>query len=166
MRSVGYEYNFKVSGACYPKMHPDSNNRVEDILNLKRKVESGCQQLITQLFFDNDTFYRFQESCALSGINVPILARIMPIINRKQAIRLIQTCQTKAPRKFMAILEKYEYQPESLKEAGLAYALDQIVDLVTQDAEGIHLYTMNQAETARYIYQATTVIFQNLSHAS
>ena len=74
--------------------------------------------------------------------------------------------QIKVPRKFMAILEKYEYQPESLKEAGLAYALDQIVDLVTQDADGIHLYTMNQAETARYIYQATTAIFQNLSHAS
>ena len=162
----GKDSSFKISGACYPEMHPDSNNRVEDILNLKRKVESGCQQLITQLFFDNDTFYRFQESCALSGINVPILAGIMPIINRKQAIRLIQTCQTKVPRKFMAILEKYEYQPESLKEAGLAYALDQIVDLVTQDAEGIHLYTMNQAETAHYIYQATTAIFQNLSHAS
>ncbi|WP_300120900.1 methylenetetrahydrofolate reductase [NAD(P)H] [uncultured Enterococcus sp.] len=162
----GKDSRFKISGACYPETHPDSKNRVEDILNLKRKVESGCQQLITQLFFDNDTFYRFQESCALSGIEVPVLAGIMPIINRKQAIRLIQTCQTKVPRKFMAILEKYEYQPESLKEAGLAYALDQIVDLVTQDADGIHLYTMNQAEMAHYIYQATTAIFQNLSHAS
>lgn len=153
------QQHFTISGACYPEMHPDSNNRIEDVLHLKQKVRAGCDYLVSQLFFDNECFYQFQENCALAGIEVPILAGIMPIINRNQAIRLIQTCQTKVPRKFKAILEKYEHQPQALREAGLAYAIDQIVDLVTQNVDGIHLYTMNQATTAREISRATKSLF-------
>lgn len=155
--------NFAVTGACYPEIHPEAASRVADIKHLKEKTDAGCQQLITQLFFDNEIFYRFQENCALAGINVPILAGIMPIVNRNQALRLIKTSSAKLPKKFLAILEKYEHDPAALRAAGLAYAVDQIVDLVTQDTAGIHLYTMNQADTARHIYQATASLFQPLS---
>lgn len=151
--------HFSISGACYPEVHPDSIDRVSDIKNLKYKTDQGLEHLITQLFFDNDCFYQFQESCQLADINVPIIAGIMPIINRKQALRLIQTSEAKLPRKFLAILDKYEHNPVALRDAGLAYAVDQIVDLVTQDVAGIHLYTMNNAATARHIYQATASLF-------
>lgn len=147
--------HFHISGACYPETHPESQNRIEDVKNLRRKVAGGCHQLITQLFFDNELFYQFQESCDLADIKVPILAGIMPIVNRKQALRLIKTTNTKLPRKFLAILEKYEHDPIALKEAGLAYAIDQIIDLATQDVAGIHLYTMNNAEVAKHIYYNT-----------
>ncbi|WP_376712827.1 methylenetetrahydrofolate reductase [NAD(P)H] [Enterococcus avium] len=147
--------HFHISGACYPETHPESQNRIEDVKNLRRKVAGGCDQLITQLFFDNELFYQFQESCDLADIKVPILAGIMPIVNRKQALRLIKTTNTKLPRKFLAILEKYEHDPIALKEAGLAYAIDQIIDLATQDVVGIHLYTMNNAEVAKHIYYNT-----------
>lgn len=147
--------HFHISGACYPETHPESQNRIEDVKNLRRKVAGGCDQLITQLFFDNELFYQFQESCDLADIKVPILAGIMPIVNRKQALRLIKTTNTKLPRKFLAILEKYEHDPIALKEAGLAYAIDQIIDSATQDVAGIHLYTMNNAEVAKHIYYNT-----------
>lgn len=147
--------HFHISGACYPETHPESQNRIEDVKNLRRKVAGGCDQLITQLFFDNELFYQFQESCDLADIKVPILAGIMPIVNRKQALRLIKTTNTKLPRKFLAILEKYEHDPIALKEAGLAYAIDQVIDLATQDVAGIHLYTMNNAEVAKHIYYNT-----------
>lgn len=146
---------FHVSGACYPEIHPESANRVTDIKHLQQKVTVGCEQLITQLFFDNDLFYQFQESCYLADIKVPILAGIMPVVNRKQALRLVKTTNTKLPRKFLAILEKYEHDPVALKEAGLAYAIDQIIDLATQDVAGIHLYTMNNAEVAKHIWHHT-----------
>ncbi len=149
--------HFHISGACYPETHPESQNRIEDVKNLRRKVAGGCDQLITQLFFDNELFYQFQESCDLADIKVPILAGIMPIVNRKQALRLIKTTNTKLPRKFLAILEKYEHDPIALKEAGLAYAIDQIIDLATQDVAGIHLYTMNNAEVAKHIYYNTKI---------
>ena len=152
---------FEISGACYPESHPESTSKVSDIKNLKHKVDSGCSKLVTQLFFDNDTFYSFQENCELADINVPILAGIMPIVNRKQALRLIKTNDVKLPKKFLAILEKYEHNPVALRDAGLAYAIDQIVDLVTQDVDGVHLYTMNQAQTARHIYHATASLFSS-----
>lgn len=153
---------FEISGACYPEIHPDSASRVADVKNLKKKTEAGCNQLITQLFFDNELFYRFQEHCDLADIDVPILAGVMPIINRNQALRLIKTSKAKLPRKFLAILEKYEHNPLALRDAGIAYAIDQIIDLVTQNAAGIHLYTMNNADTARSIYQATRSLFQGV----
>lgn len=151
---------FDISGACYPEIHPDSDNRISDIKHLRKKVEAGCSQLITQLFFDNEQFYQFKEGCSLAGIDAPILAGIMPIVNRKQALRLIKVSSSQLPKKFLAILEKYEHNPVALRDAGLAYAIDQIVDLVTQGVDGIHLYTMNQSDTARQIHQATKSLFQ------
>ena len=154
--------HFDIIGACYPEGHPDSPNQISDIQNLKKKVDAGCSSLVTQLFFDNERFYDFQDKCTLAGIDVPIHAGIMPILNRNQALRLLKTCENiHLPRKFKAILDKYENDPESLKAAGLAYAVDQIVDLVTQDVAGVHLYTMNNAETAQYIHQATHALFNH-----
>lgn len=153
--------NLEIFGACYPEVHPDSENRVTDIKHLKKKVDAGCNQLISQLFFDNNMFYQFKEGCELAEINVPILAGIMPIVNRQQALRLIKVSDSHLPKKFLAILEKYEHNPIALRDAGLAYAIDQIVDLVTQGVAGIHLYTMNQAETARHIHGATQSLFLN-----
>ena len=154
--------HFDIVGACYPEGHPDSPNQISDIQNLKKKVDAGCSSLVTQLFFDNERFYDFQDKCTLAGIDVPIHAGIMPILNRNQALRLLKTCENiHLPRKFKAILDKYENDPESLRAAGLAYAVDQIVDLVTQDVAGVHLYTMNNAETAQYIHQATHALFNH-----
>ena len=154
--------DFDIIGACYPEGHPDSPNQISDIQNLKRKVDAGCSSLVTQLFFDNERFYDFQDKCTLAGIDVPIHAGIMPILNRNQALRLLKTCENiHLPRKFKAILDKYENDPESLRVAGLAYAVDQIVDLVTQDVAGVHLYTMNNADTAQYIHQATHALFNH-----
>lgn len=156
--------HFDIVGACYPEGHPDSPNQISDIQNLKKKVDAGCSSLVTQLFFDNERFYDFQDKCTLAGIDVPIHAGIMPILNRNQALRLLKTCENiHLPRKFKAILDKYENDPESLRAAGLAYAVDQIVDLVTQDVAGVHLYTMNSAETAKYIHQATHALFNHQS---
>ena len=156
--------HFDIVGACYPEGHPDSPNQILDIQNLKKKVDAGCSSLVTQLFFDNERFYDFQDKCTLAGIDVPIHAGIMPILNRNQALRLLKTCENiHLPRKFKAILDKYEHDPESLRAAGLAYAVDQIVDLVTQDVAGVHLYTMNNAETAKYIHQATHALFNHQS---
>jgi len=156
--------HFEIIGACYPEGHPDSPNQISDIQNLKKKVDAGCSSLVTQLFFDNERFYDFQDKCTLAGIDVPIHAGIMPILNRNQALRLLKTCENiHLPLKFKAILDKYENDPESLRAAGLAYAVDQIVDLVTQDVAGVHLYTMNNADTAQYIHQATHALFNHQS---
>lgn len=152
--------HFELIGACYPEGHPDSPNQISDIQYLKKKVDAGCSSLITQLFFDNERFYDFQDKCVLAGVDVPIYAGIMPIINRNQALRLLKTCENiHLPRKFRAILNKYENDAASLRAAGLAYAIDQIVDLVTQDTDGVHLYTMNNVETAHHIHQATKDLF-------
>lgn len=154
--------HFEIVGACYPEGHPDSPNQISDIQHLKKKVDAGCSSLVTQLFFDNERFYDFQDKCTLAGIEVPIHAGIMPILNRNQALRLLKTCENiHLPRKFKAILDKYEHDPESLRAAGLAYAVDQIVDLVTQDVAGIHLYTMNNAEVAHQVHQATKPLFKH-----
>ncbi|MBP1047363.1 methylenetetrahydrofolate reductase [NAD(P)H] [Enterococcus sp. BWM-S5] len=154
-----WDQSFSISAACYPEGHPESANTIADIYHLREKVQAGADQLITQLFFDNDLFYQFQEKCWLAGIDVPIIAGIMPVVNKRQAERIIRTANVQLPKKFLAILDKYADNPIALRDAGLAYAIDQIVDLVTQGVSGIHLYTMNQAEIARSIYNATHSLF-------
>lgn len=152
--------DFQISGACYPEKHPESINMVDEIQHLKLKVDAGCDQLITQLFLDNRCFYRFQELCAIADIKVPIIAGIMPIINERQATHILKTSAVHVPTKFQQILSKYADYPEALKQAGITYAIDQIVDLVTNNVAGIHLYTMNQAATARQIQQNIGELFQ------
>ncbi len=148
--------DFDIAGACYPEGHPESENMVEDIQNLKKKVDAGAQHLISQLFFDNRFFYDFREKAAIAGINVPIEAGIMPVVNKKQIERMVTTCGASLPAKFTKIMQKYGDNPEAMRDAGIAYAVDQIVDLVAEGVDGIHLYTMNNAYVARRISEAVS----------
>ncbi|MCW1360326.1 methylenetetrahydrofolate reductase [NAD(P)H] [Campylobacter sp. CCS1377] len=151
--------DFNIFGACYPETHNESKNCIEDIHNLKIKVDKGADKLITQLFFDNNDFYNFKQNCALSGIKAPIYAGIMPITNKRQILKITQLCGAKLPPKFLKILEKYKHNDKALADAGIAYAVDQIVDLITNGVDGIHLYIMNKAYVARRIYEATYSLF-------
>ena len=116
--------------------------------------------MISQLFFDNDHFYRFRERCDLAGINVPIEAGIMPVLNKKQIERMVTMCGASLPNKFVKMMARYENNPEALKDAAIAYAVDQIVDLVSQGVDGIHLYTMNKPDTAKRIYNCVASLFK------
>jgi len=143
--------NFCIGAACYPEVHPEAENALADLGNLKRKVNAGVDFLITQLFLDNSYFYAFREKLALMELKVPVSAGIMPVINKKQIERITSLCGASIPPKFRRILDKYENDPEALKEAGIAYATEQIIDLLSNDVDGIHLYTMNKPEVARGI---------------
>lgn len=145
---------FNLAGACYPEVHIDASNQVEDILNLKKKVEAGADFLITQLFFDNSVFYRFLEHTKIAGIDIPIEAGIMPVTNKKQIERMVSMCGVSLPSKFAKIMQKYENNPEALRDAGIAYSIEQIVDLLANDVDGIHLYTMNNPFVATKIKEA------------
>lgn len=151
---------FHVSGACYPEGHISSQSLVEDILNLRKKVDAGAEHLISQLFFDNNFFYSFYEKARLAGINVPIEAGIMPVVNKAQIERMVTLCGASLPSKFTKMLQRFENSPEALRDAGIAYAVDQIVDLISQGVEGIHLYTMNNAYIARKISESISGLIQ------
>jgi methylenetetrahydrofolate reductase (NADPH) len=148
--------DFNMIGACYPEGHNESGSLAEDIRNLKAKVDAGTDQLITQLFFDNDFFYSFREQTRQAGIDVPIQAGIMPVVNKKQIERMVTLCGVKLPRKFVSMMSKYEHNPVAMRDAGIAYAVDQIVDLMAEGVDGIHLYTMNNPYIAQKIYAAVS----------
>lgn len=150
--------DFDIAGACYPECHPDSDSIIDDIMNLKKKVDAGATHLISQLFFDNEAFYDFREKTMLAGIDVPIEAGIMPVVNKNQIERMVTTCGASLPRKFVRIMQKYENNPEALRDAGIAYAINQIVDLIASGVDGIHLYTMNNSYVARKISEAVSGI--------
>lgn len=147
---------FDVAGACYPEGHPDSETLDEDIENLRKKVDSGADHLITQLFFDNEYFYNFRDKAVKAGINVPIEAGIMPVVNKNQIERMVTTCGASLPHKFVKIMQKYGQNPEAMRDAGIAYAINQIVDLAASDVDGIHLYSMNNAYVARKISESVS----------
>ena len=151
--------HFNILGACYPELHPESTSVYDDIDFLKKKVDAGATHLLSQLFFDNDQFYRFLERCKIKGINVPIEAGIMPVTNKKSIERMVSLTNAKLPKKFTDMMARYEDFPEAIRDAGIAYAIDQIVDLVTHGVQGIHLYTMNNPHIARKIYEATKSLF-------
>ena len=152
--------DFDIAGACYPEVHSDSANMVEDILNLKKKVDAGADHLITQLFFDNEAFYNFREKTQIAGIHVPIEAGIMPVTNKNQIERMVTMCGASLPAKFAKVMQKYEHNPEALRDAGIAYAINQIVDLLANGVDGIHLYTMNNAYVAKHIYDAVASLLK------
>ena len=150
--------DFHVSGACYPECHLEAASLAEDIKHLKIKVEAGAEHLMSQLFFDNDTFHRFREMADIAGINVPIEAGIMPVVNKKQIERMVSMCGASLPPKFAKMMQRYEHNPEALRDAGIAYAIDQIVDLISSGVDGIHLYTMNNPYVARKISEAVRTL--------
>ncbi len=146
--------DFDLAGSCHPEVHFEAKDEVEDVLNLKKKVDCGAEHLISQLFFDNSAFYRFLERTKIAGINVPIEAGIMPVTNKKQIERMVSMCGASLPSKFSKIMQKYEDKPEALRDAGIAYAIEQIVDLIANGVDGIHLYTMNNPYIAQKISEA------------
>lgn len=157
IRSFG---GFSIGGACYPECHPDSPNLDADIENLKIKVNAGCDFLVTQMFFDNDAFYTFRDKAVKKGINVPITAGIMPLTNAGQVKKMCSLSGgASMPSKFTRIIAKYENNPKALKQAGIAYAVEQIIDLLSNDIDGIHIYTMNKPETAEKIVNVINNLF-------
>lgn len=140
-----------VGGACYPEMHPESKNRVDDIEHLKQKVDCGVEFLTSQMFFDNDKFLNFYEMCRVKGINVPIIAGIMPITNANQIRRSIELSNSSVPKKFYRIMDRFGDNPKSMKQAGIIYATEQIIDLMANGINNIHIYTMNKPDVASAI---------------
>ena len=141
--------DFCIAGACYPECHPESAGRVEEMRHLKQKVDAGAQVLLSQLFFDNQFYYRFVEDCRIAGIDVPITPGIMPVINASQIKRMVTMCGASLPQRFERIIHKFEGNKQALFDAGMSYALSQIIDLLANDVDGIHLYTMNNPAVAR-----------------
>lgn len=158
-------YNiFNISAACYPEGHLESKNIDEDIKYLQGKVNSGADHLISQLFFDNQLFYNFIEKTEKYKINVPIEAGIMPVINKKQIERIISLCGVTFPKKFIKIVDKYEYNSNALRDAGIAYAVEQIIDLISSGVSGIHLYTMNNPYVAKRITENISNILNSINN--
>lgn len=151
VRYVKENGSFNISGACYPECHLESKSREEDIRHLKEKVDAGASHLISQLFFDNHFFYDFRDAARAAGILVPIEAGIMPVINKAQIERMVTLCGASLPDKFRRIMNKYQDDKEALFDAGMAYAINQIVELIACGADGIHVYTMNNPIVAQRI---------------
>lgn len=152
---------FCVGGACYPECHPDSASLDADIENLKIKADAGVDFLVTQMFFDNDAFYIFRDKAAKKGVNLPITAGIMPLTNIGQIQRMcVLSGGASMPSKFTKMISKYENNPEALRQAGIAYAVDQIIELVSNEIDGIHLYTMNRPKTAERIVSVINSLFE------
>lgn len=143
--------NFSIAAACYPEGHTECIDLSSDLRFLKNKVNCGADFLISQLFFDNELFYGFLQNCDKIGIKVPVEAGIMPVINGNQIKRMTTLCGASMPKRLARIVDKYENKPEALKEAGIAYATEQIIELLSYGVRGIHLYTMNKPEIAQKI---------------
>ena len=156
IQSRGIENILALRGDINPDIPPKKDFlHASDLIEyIKSKGDAGADHLISQLFFENSYFYEFREKALKSGINVPIEAGIMPVVNKRQIERMVTTCGASLPQKFVKIMQRYEHNPEALRDAGIAYAIDQIVDLLAGGADGIHLYTMNNSYVARKISEA------------
>ena len=143
--------DFCVGGACYPEGHVDAHNKKEDITYLKKKVDAGCDYLTTQMFFDNSVMYSFLYQIREMGITVPVLAGVMPVTNKKQIKRSCELSGTYLPTRFKRMVDKFGDDPASMKQAGIAYATEQIIDLIANGVKGIHVYSMNKPEIAQAV---------------
>ncbi|HBA68516.1 MAG TPA: methylenetetrahydrofolate reductase [NAD(P)H] [Lachnospiraceae bacterium] len=140
--------DFHVSGACYPEVHLEAESEVSDLRNLRKKVDAGAEHLVSQLFFDNDVFYDFLTKVRIAGIDTPVEAGIMPVTNKAQIKRMVTMCGASLPDKFERIMEKYGENKEALFDAGMVYAINQIVELISYGVDGIHIFTMNNPVVA------------------
>lgn len=145
--------DFCIGGACYPEVHPESKNSYQDIDNLKYKIEAGCEFLTTQMFFDNSIFFNYLYKLRDAGITVPVVAGIMPVTNAGQMERICKLSGAYVPHRFAMLLDKFQDNPAAMKQAGIAYATDQIIDLIASGVDAIHIYTMNKPDIARTIQQ-------------
>ena len=143
--------DFCIGGACYPEIHPESNNQNEDIKYLKEKVDAGCSFLTTQMFFDNNLLYNFLYKIREAGITVPVIPGIMPITNANQVERAMKLSGSFMPQRFKSLVDKFGYSPEAMKQAGIAYATDQIIDLFANGITNVHVYSMNKPDIAAKI---------------
>ncbi len=149
---------FHVSGACYPEVHQEADSMRTDIMNLKKKIDAGADHLISQLFFDNNAYYDFIEKVRIAGIDVPIEAGIMPVTNKKQIERMVSMCGASIPAKLSKVLQRFGDNPEAMRDAGISYAINQIIELVSNGIEGVHIYTMNDPYVARKITEGVKSI--------
>ena len=143
--------DFCIGGACYPECHPESRNIAADLDGLKIKADSGCSFFTTQMFFDNNVFYKFMYRLLAAGINVPVVAGIMPVTNSSQLDRIVSLSGSGIPLRFKAIADRFYDDPAAMKQAGIAYATEQIIDLVASGVNNIHIYTMNKPDIAASI---------------
>lgn len=143
--------DFCVGGACYPEVHPDSANKHDDIANLKRKVDSGCEYLTTQMFFDNNIFFNFMYRVREAGIMVPIIPGIMPITRAVQLKNAVKLSGCNVPERFRSIVDRFGDSEQAMRQAGIAYATDQIIDLMANGVKNIHVYSMNKPDVAEGI---------------
>ncbi|MEE0980421.1 MAG: methylenetetrahydrofolate reductase [NAD(P)H] [Acutalibacteraceae bacterium] len=143
--------DFCIGGACYPEIHPESENQKEDIKHLKEKVDAGCEFLTTQMFFDNNLLYNFLYKIREAGITVPIIPGVMPITNANQVERAIKLSGSFMPQRFKSLVDKFGNDPAAMKQAGIAYATDQIIDLYVNGITNVHVYSMNKPDVAAKI---------------
>ncbi|MBQ2729248.1 MAG: methylenetetrahydrofolate reductase [Clostridia bacterium] len=142
---------FCVGGACYPETHPESKDSRDDIEKLKIKVDSGCEFLTTQMFFDNNILYNFMYRMMRAGVNVPVVAGIMPVTNAQQIKRIISISDNALPQRFIRIVDRYGDNPEAMKQAGIAFATEQVIDLYANGINAVHIYSMNKPDIASAI---------------
>ncbi len=143
--------DFCIGGACYPEVHPESTTQKEDIKHLKEKVDAGCEFLTTQMFFDNNLLFSFLYKIREAGITVPVIPGIMPITNANQIERAIKLSGSFMPRRFVSLVDKFGSDPDAMKQAGIAYATDQIIDLYANGITNVHVYSMNKPDVAEKI---------------
>lgn len=154
--------DFCVGGACYPEGHPDSTNKKEDIKNLKKKVDAGCEFLTTQMFFDNNIFYSFLYKAREAGILVPVIPGIMPITRANQVENAVRLSGCNVPERFRSIVDCFGENPAAMQQAGIAYATDQIIDLIANGIRHIHVYSMNKPEVAKGILDNLSDIIRQI----
>ncbi len=142
---------FCIGGACYPESHPESESSIADIDNLRRKVEAGCEFLTTQMFFDNNIYYNFLYRLNNAGVNIPVVAGIMPVTNPKSIKRICRISGSALPQRFVRIVDRFGDDPEAMSQAGIAYATEQIIDLFANGVKAVHVYSMNKPEIAEKI---------------
>ncbi|MBQ2614701.1 MAG: methylenetetrahydrofolate reductase [Clostridia bacterium] len=143
--------DFCIGAACYPEIHPESANQADDIRHLKEKVDAGCSFLTTQMFFDNNLLYNFLYKIREAGITVPVIPGVMPITNANQVERAIHLSGSFMPQRFKSLVDKFGHSPAAMKQAGIAYATDQIIDLFANGICNVHVYSMNKPDVAEKI---------------
>lgn len=163
IRYIRQTGKFGIAAACYPEGHIENNSIDRDVEVLKLKQDAGADYFISQLFFDNNHFYNFLDKAEKKGVNLPIQAGIMPVINKRQIQRIVSLCGATLPSKFIKIMNRYEHNREALRDAGIAYAVDQIVDLISTGVRGIHLYTMNNPYIAENITRSIDSILSSIN---
>ena len=160
VRFIKENGDFCVGGACYPEVHPDSANKNADIQGLKEKVDAGCEYLTTQMFFDNNIFFNFMYRVREAGITVPIVPGIMPITRGVQVRNAVKLSGCNVPERFKNIVDRFGDNPEAMKQAGIAYATDQIIDLLANGVKHIHVYSMNKPDVAAGIQRNLSEILK------